>query len=138
MKRLLSIVCVFALLCSSVMAANHKTGRDCCKKNRDYWNPITVHNYAPYSVTYSFNSGVDYNLDRSETDIYHSGAGDARAYLVIRGCTERNADGYCLTATSHMFPEYYNAEKIATINIKSVFDAEIICIDGTTTSCIIK
>lgn len=137
MKRFISIVCLFALLSSSVMAANHKTGRDCCKK-RDFWNPITVHNYAPYSITYSINSGVAYNLDRSETDIYHSGTGDARAYLVLSGCTERNADGACLTYSSHMLPEYYNAEKIATINIKSILDAEIICIDGTTTSCIIK
>lgn len=138
MKRLLSIVCLAALLSSSSALAHHKSAGDGCRKHRDYWNPITVHNYAPYAVYYSINNDVDYLLDRSETDIYHSGVGDSRAYIVLRGCSERNANGECVTYISHMLPEYYNAEKIATINIKSVFEADITCVDGTATSCVIK
>ncbi len=138
MKRLLSIVCLAALLSSSSALAHHKSVGEGSHKHRDYWNPITVHNFAPYAVYYSINNDVDYLLDRNETDIYHSGVGDQRAFIVFRGCSERNPNGECVTYISHMLPDYYNAEKIATINIKSVLEADITCVDGTTTSCVIK
>ncbi len=129
MKRVLSLFCLIAFLSSSAVFAN---------KHRDYWNAITIHNSAPYAVYYSFNDDVDYVLDRNQTDTYHSGIGDTRAWFILRGCTEVNANGECLTYVHHAFPEYYDAEKIAKIEIKSVFDAEITCLDGGKTSCVIK
>lgn len=138
MKKLLSVICLFTLLSSSAVLAHPGAAGNVSNKNRSYWNPITIHNYAPYSIRYAFNNDNFYNLDRSETDVYHSGIGDKRAFFVVAGCTEVNANGECMTYTSHALPDYFNAEEIGSINIRSVTDVEVICLDGTTTSCVIK
>jgi hypothetical protein len=129
------------LTSSTVMAASHAERRN-CHKNREYWNLITIHNIAPYDLIYRFanskSAGNEYGIEQSSTDLYHSGVGDARVTIVLSGCTERNLNGGCTTYTQHALPGIYNAEQISTINFKSVFDVEITCLDGSSTSCLAK
>ncbi len=107
-----------------------------------YWNPITIHNYAPYGIIYRFTleelPNALYIIYKDGTDIFHSGVGNKRSWFGVQACTLNDEKGKCILYTRHFLPNPYNAEKIATINIKAVDDVEVICHDGTSTSCMLQ
>ncbi len=142
MKVWIRLLTLSALLCSSMVSASNTENNNSLNA-RSYWNPITVFNHASYDVQYAFFSSnpLDqlYKIKRNSQDTYHSGVGDKRARFFIMACTERDPNGFCLNEILYKStPEHYNAEEITAVKIHSAFDIEVICRDGSSTSCIVK
>jgi hypothetical protein len=130
MKRSLVFLALTLVINSSVFAKN----------TLDYYNPIAISNFAPYDIMYQFGQNLSrfYLVKKGETDVYSAGVFDTHVLITITACVERRPDGFCTTTTSHMNPIYYNAKLIKAIQIKSVFDYKVICLDNGTTSCVVQ
>jgi len=142
MKVWIKVLSLCALLCSSmVFGGNLKDNNDA--NTRAYWNRITVFNHASYDIRYAFLTSISldqlYDLRRNSQDTYHSGLGDKHARFLIMACTERDPNGFCLNDVIYSItPDYYNAEEITAMKIHSATNIEVICRDGSATSCIAK
>lgn len=130
MKRILIVLGLTALINSPVLAV----------ESRDYHNPVTVFNYAPYDIQYQIGGKPSffYTVKKGGTDVYSAGVLDNRVLITIAACTDKNKDGFCSTIVSHMNPQYYNANLIKSIQIKSVYDYRVICLDNGVTTCLQK
>ena len=141
MKKCCLVLSLCGIMGSTVAVAHNASSQDQLK-NRAFWHPITIYNHAPYDIGYAvyaeghMNSG--FYIRTSSSDVYHSGFGDKRAMFAVSACVEYNPNGVCTHLVSRALPNYYNVEEIATIDIKSVYDVEVICVDGSTTSCMLK
>jgi len=141
MKKWIIALSLTTLLSSSAILA-HNAVTNNPSKNRAYWNPITLNNYAPYGILYRFYldrlPNAIYFIDKNGTDIFHTGAGNKRSWFAVQACTKTDSNGKCIMSVRHFLPNPYNAEEIATINIKAVDDIEVICRDGSSTSCMLQ
>jgi hypothetical protein len=136
MKKLILASLVTLFIACPTLANNNET--------RSRGNPVTLYNDTPLDMNYMFVSkstrgfGV-FSIDSGATDIYHSGFGDSHARLYLGACLERGSSGYaCLTHISNIIPQIYNAELISKIHIKSLYEIEVTCLDGGSTSCLLN
>jgi hypothetical protein len=109
-------------------------------ESRDLHNPITIYNYAPYDIQYQIGGkpSLFYTVKKGGSDVYSAGILDTRVLITVTACTDMKVDGFCSTVASHMNPLYYNARLIKSIQIKSVYDYRVICLDNGVQTCIVK
>lgn len=142
MKVWIRALSLSVLLCSSMALASNTEDHN-PSNNRSYWNRITVFNHASYDIEYAFLTDVPldqmYYIKRNSQDTYHSGLGDKHARFLVKACTERDPNGFCLNYVGwSTTSDYYNAEEISAVKIHSAYNVEVICRDGSSTSCIAK
>ncbi len=134
MKLLWITLSLSALMCTTCIEAREVANND-SHKNRSFWNPITLNNFTPFTVKYKFGGGFVHHISSNSPDIYHSKIFSSHQSIWFSSWTESNG---VLSISRRFLPNQYNTEKIATINIKIFNDIQVICLDGSTTSCIAK
>ena len=102
-------------------------------------NPVTIINYAPYDIQYQIGNKLPlfYTIKKGGTDIYNAGILDQRVLISVSACIDLNKDGFCSTIASHMNPQYYDATKIKSIQVRSAYDYRVTCVDGTIKTCLV-
>lgn len=138
MKRFIAILGLMLLNNSTISAATQDVSKD-LRQNRG-GNPVTIYNYAPYDIEYRIGGSLAmfHSLKRGENTVFKAGIFDTKVLITVAACTDRNKDGFCSTIATHMNPNYYNAQLIKSIQVKSAYDYRVICTDLTATSCIVK
>lgn len=146
MKKLICAIGMISWLCACTSAfAAHDANQGSLSQDRYYRNSIILYNDAPYDITYTIMCAgyyvIPYSIMSGSSGFYYTGAGDTNAWLRLVGCTEFKSNGGrvsgCLSYVEHHIPQKFNAELVKSIHIKSVYDVEVTCLDGGTTSCLI-
>lgn len=106
---------------------------------RDIHNPITITNYAPYDIKYQIGSNLSvfYTVKKGGTDVYNASVIDSHVLITVTACIDKTKDGFCTTIASHMNPQYYNANLIKSIQVRSAYDYRVTCLDGGLVSCLV-
>lgn len=133
-------ICIFLMVALSVQAA------DIPETSRDYFNPITLFNDTDYSIYYGFPLIGD--VSPLYTGDYHFKKGTSEVFVVPWGyhgvqigviaCLKRDKFGYCSDLRRGLSTQFYDLEFVKTIHIKSLYDFEVSCVDGSSTSCLVN
>lgn len=129
MKCLIVAIGFLAVFSSSVFGVT----------KRDLHNPITVFNYAPYDIKYQIGSNLSvfYTIKKGATDTYNASVIDSHVLITVTACIDKTKEGFCSTIASHMNPQYYDATKIKSIQVRSAYDYRVTCLDGGLVSCLV-
>jgi hypothetical protein len=141
MKSSIVVICVFLLAALSVQAA------DIPEVSRDYFNKITLYNDTDYSLTYGFPEIRDGWVllttqeawfKKGTTAVFVNIWGHHGVQIRVAACLKRDKFGYCSDLRSGLSTQYYDFDFVKTIHIKSLYDFEVSCIDGSSTSCLVN
>jgi len=118
------------------------------------WNPVTIYNNLNTSLDYSFGFAT-YNVKAGSTDVYHSKGGDAATKFTASRCLaykdvinlydDGNGNLFYYTTTICVQKQtlcndqkIYNVDLMKSIQVFGVNACLVTCLDGTTTSCIVR
>ncbi len=138
MKKLLSCFITLLTLSSPLYAG---TKSDFAGSALSHWNPVSIYNNTDNDIAYLVNGsygGAIYGIPAGAADLYHSGFGDYNASFDIAVCTKVAGDKCIEPAPANVKPctqDRYNFEEVHQIKINSLTSCDVVCNDGTTTSC---
>ena len=142
MKSLMVAICLFLMVAQSVQAA------DIPETSRDYFNPITVFNDTDYSLVYGFPylpefqvsnmNRNDYPFKKATSEVFVNPWGNHGVQIAVAACLKRDKFGYCSDLRCGLSTQFYDLEFVKTIHIKSLYDFEVSCVDGSSTSCLVN
>jgi hypothetical protein len=144
LKKLICAIGMISWLCActSTFAADD-ANQGSQNQERSYRNSIILYNNAPYDITYEIICGMGHGprpIMSGSSDLYYTGGTHTNAWLRLIACTEFKSNGGrvsgCLSYVEHQIPIEFNAELVKSIDIKSVYDVKVTCLDGGTTSCL--
>jgi hypothetical protein len=140
MKRFFVSLLLTAMVGSTAIAAGNDAFTD-QSTERGFWHGVTVYNDANYDVEYAMyngSRGKTYLVKKGGTDVYHTGVGDTRVAILVGACMLPDSNGNCSSVPKRNSLRFYNAELIQDIHIKGVYNLQVTCVDGGSTSCLVK
>ena len=108
------------------------------------WNQLEIHNNTDKPIYYKFGIGYKYRVAPFEADRYHSKGFDSSTHFNTSSCEDEQFipeyGWFCHKKSElcNLGANKYNADLIKRIDINGVNQCVVTCLDGSSSSCLLK